>query len=67
VNRIETWNINQRRTFEPSNKGDMKLVKKFLQDNKWENNCPFYLEWPYLDIPSMLKDKITDYALRGLK
>ena len=67
MNRIETWNINQRRTFEPSNKGDMKLVKKFLQDNKWENNCPFYLEWPYLDIPSMLKDKITDYALRGLK
>ena len=67
MNRIETWNINQRRTFEPGNKQDMKLVKKFLQDNKWEKNCPFYLEWPYLDIPSMLKDKITDYALRGLK
>jgi hypothetical protein len=67
VNRIETWNINQRRIFEPSNKEDMKVVRKFLQDNKWENNCPFYLEWPYLDIPSMLKDKITDYALGDLK
>lgn len=67
MNRIETWNINQRRIFEPSNKEDMKVVRKFLQDNKWENNCPFYLEWPYLDIPSMLKDKITDYALGDLK
>ena len=66
MNRIETWNINQRRLFEPGSKDDMKVVRKFLQQNKWENNCPFYLEWPYLDIPSMLKDKITEYTLKGL-
>lgn len=65
MNRIETWNINQRRLFDPSNKDDMKLVRKFLYDMKW-NNCPFYLEWPYLDIPSMIKDKITEYTLQGL-
>ena len=67
MNRIETWNINQRHPFDPSNKGDLKLVRKFLLDNKWEKNCPFYLEWPYLDIPSMLKDKIVKYTLKGLK
>jgi hypothetical protein len=66
VNKIETWNINQRRTFEPGSKSDMNIVRKFLHDNKWEKNCPFYLEWPYLDVPSMLKDKITKYALKGL-
>jgi hypothetical protein len=66
VNRLETWNINQRRLFDPSNKEDMKTVKKYLQGMKW-NNCPFYLEWPYLDIPSMLKDKIVAHTLQGLK
>ena len=48
-------------------KDDMKIVRKFLHDNKWESNCPFYLEWPYLDVPTMLKDRITKYALKGLK
>ena len=68
MNRIETWNINQRRLFEPSNKDDMKLVRKYLHTLSWGNaGCPFYLEWPYLDIPSMLKDKITDYTLKGIK
>ena len=67
MNRIETWNINQRRLFEPSSKDDLKIVRKFLDDNKWENNCPFHLEWPYLDIPSMVKDKIVKYTLKGIK
>ena len=67
MNKIETWNINQRRMFEPGSKDDMKIVRKFLHDNKWESNCPFYLEWPYLDVPTMLKDRITKYALKGLK
>ena len=66
MNRIETWNINQRRIFEPSNKEDLKIVRKFLQNNKW-SSCPFYLEWPYLDIPSMVKDKIVKYTLKGMK
>jgi hypothetical protein len=67
MNRIEIWNINQRRLFEPSSKEDLKLVRKYLHDNKWGNDgCPFHLEWPYLDIPSMLKDKITKYTLKGL-
>lgn len=68
MNRIETWNINQRRLFEPSSKDDMKIVRKFLHSHYWgPDGCPFYLEWPYLDIPYMLKDKITNYTLKGLK
>ena len=66
MNKIETWNINKRRLFEPGSKDDMRIVRKFLHNMKWEPNCPFYLEWPYLDIPSMLKDKITKYTLKGL-
>jgi len=25
------------------------------------------LEWPYLDIPTMIKDKIVNYTLKGVK
>jgi hypothetical protein len=64
-NRIEMMNLYQRHEFNPSNKNDMKMVKTFLQNNKWgTNGCPFHLEWPYLDMPSMLKDKITKYVLK---
>lgn len=66
MNKIQNWNIYQRRLFEPSSNEDMKVVRRFLHDNKWENGCPFYLEWPYMDIPSMLKDKITTYTLKRL-
>jgi hypothetical protein len=67
VNKVEQFKLYQRRSFEPSSKDDMKIVRKFFHNNKWENGCPFFLEWPYLDIPSMIKDKITSYTLKGLK
>ena len=66
MNKIEQMNLYQRHQFDPSSNDDLKIVRKFLHDNKWESNCPFYLEWPYLDIPTMLKDRITKYTLRGL-
>ena len=66
MNKIEQMNLYQRHQFDPSSKDDMKIVRKFLHNMKWENNCPFYLEWPYLDIPTMLKDRITKHTLKGL-
>jgi hypothetical protein len=68
MNKLETWNVNQRRMFKPNKAEDLKLAKKYFNTNSWGiNGCPFYLEWPYLDIPCMLRDKITDYALRSVK
>jgi hypothetical protein len=67
MNKIENFKIYQRRMFEPSSKDDMKIARQFFHDSKWKDGCPFFLEWPYLDIPSMLKDRITNYALKGLK
>ena len=67
MNKIEQFNMYQRHQFDPSSKEDLKIVRKYLHDNKWEQGCPFFLEWPYLDIPAMIKDKITSYALKGLK
>jgi hypothetical protein len=67
VNKVENFKIYQRRMFEPGSKEDMQVARKFFHSNKWQDGCPFFLEWPYLDIPSMLKDKITSYTLKGLK
>jgi hypothetical protein len=67
MNKVEQINLYQRHQFDPSSKGDMIEVRKFLHNNKWEHGCPFILEWPHLDIPSMIKDKITNYTLKGLK
>jgi hypothetical protein len=68
MNKIQTWNNHQRRFFKPGSNDDLKVVKKYLHSLSWgKEGCPFYLEWPYLDIPSMVKDKITEYALKGLK
>lgn len=66
-NRIEMMNLYQRRQFDPSSKEDLKAAKKFLHNNRWENGCPFHLEWPYADVPYMLKTKITEHTLKGLK
>ena len=66
-NRIEMMNLHQRHQFNPGNKHDLKVARKFLLENKWEKGCPFYLEWPYTDIPYMLKTKITDHFLKGMK
>ena len=44
------------------------MVRKYLHTLSWgDGGCPFYLEWPYLDIPAMIKDKITNYTLKGVK
>jgi hypothetical protein len=67
-NKIANLNLYQRHQFNPSNKDDLKIVKRYFHTNRWGvNGCPFYLEWPYEDIPYMLKTKITEDYLKGLK
>ena len=66
MNKIELFHTYQRRYFEPGSKNDMKEVRHYFHNHQWgKEGCPFYLEWPYLTIPDMLKDKITQYALKG--
>ena len=63
MNKIEMLTVYQRRQFEYS-KQDIADAKKFLAHKKWgPEGCPFYLEWPYLTIPDMLKDKLTKFYL----
>ena len=50
--------LESRHTFDTNSKSDLEEYKYFLTNNKWRNSCPFFLEWPYLTVPDMVKDKI---------
>lgn len=53
-----------RKTFDPADKKDIEEYRYFLTYNKWKNGCPFYLDWPYLTIPDMIKDRVTKFTLK---
>ena len=54
----------ERRCFNPADKKDISEFRFFLTHEKWPHNqCPFYLEWPYLTIPDMIKDQFARYTL----
>lgn len=50
-----------KRDFNPSSSIDISELKFFIKYNKWKNNCPFKLKFPYLDVPTMCKDLYVKY------
>ena len=42
-------------------------LKFFKENNKWKDGCPFYLEDPFVDIPSMCESKFTRHMLDTIK
>lgn len=65
MNKIEFLAYNQRHLFDPANKADRKAAKYFFETHSWEKGiCPFHLEWPYLNVPDMIRDRVTKHALK---
>lgn len=60
---LETM-IKPKRYFDVKSKKDIQLYKVFLKENAWGNACPFVLEYPYLNIPDMIKDKLIHKFLK---
>ena len=56
-----------RKVFDPADKNDLKELQYFLKNNHWKNGCPFYMEYPWEDIPAMCKDKYASYMLAKMK
>ena len=55
----------QRIRFSPDDKKHVEQYRNFLVNRKWDTlGCPYELEWPYLTIPDMIKDKIINYYLK---
>ena len=54
---------NPKYLFDPKNKYHINLLRYFITENRWGAPCPFLLEEPYLDRPTMLKDKYIKFQL----
>ena len=51
--------------FDMNNKSHVEIYKRFLQTASWgQTGCPFSLEFPYLTIPDMIKDKLVRKYLK---
>jgi len=56
----------QKRWFDSTNKQDLTDYAYFLKHNHWKENCPFVLEWPYLTITDMIKDKLIEQYIDNM-
>jgi len=67
--RTTTINRLTKRVFDPSNLADLKEYRHFVTNGTWTAaTCPFEVEWPYLSIPQMIQERITEhYLLNVLK
>ena len=54
-----------KRYFNDKDKKDIASAKSFFETHSWrhEQGCPFILEYPYLTVPDMIKDKMTHKIL----
>lgn len=63
MNLIERSKFN-RRVFNPKDSKDVADYRNFVTRGKWDGGCPFFLDWPYLTIPDMIKDRLTKNLLK---
>lgn len=56
--------VRLRRPFDPNKKEDIEEYRFFLAHSRWKNGCPFRLDWPYLTIPDMIKDRTVKNYLK---
>lgn len=59
--------VKEREVFDPNNLHHLEELRYFKVFNKWRNGCPFELEWPYLDIPTLIGEKFIINVLSGMK
>ena len=52
--------------FDPSAYEHRLEYAGFLKYSGWRNGCPFLLEEPYEDIPTMINAKLTEHSLKSL-
>jgi hypothetical protein len=57
----------RKRLFDPKKKEDLAEYRRYVKTRGWgSKGCPFELEYPYQDIPNMLAQKISKYAVEKL-
>jgi hypothetical protein len=58
--------LSNKRPFDLNSKKDVDIYKHFLKNNNWKitGSCPFEIEYPYLSVPDMIKDKLVRKYLK---
>lgn len=60
--------IKPKKFFSVNDEADIKRYKSFLKTHAWGTACcPFILEFPYLTIPDMIRDKLIHKILKVVK
>jgi hypothetical protein len=51
--------------FDVGNVEHRKYFNMFIKKQKWDSKCPrFILEHPFLDVPTMIQNKLIQYYLK---
>lgn len=63
---MQALKSSKKRKFDINSKTDIEIYKHFLTNNDWKvvGSCPFALEYPYLSVPDMIKDKLIHKFLK---
>lgn len=66
IKQIQAIQLPKRREFNINSKEDIEVYRSFLQTNSWKvtGSCPFKLEYPYISVPDMIKDKLIRKYLK---
>lgn len=63
---MQALKSSKKRKFDINNKKDIEIYKHFLKNHDWKitGSCPFVLEFPYVNVPDMIKDKLIHKFLK---
>lgn len=53
----------QRRLFDPASEEDLRELLYFLKNSRWKTACPFFAEFPWVNIPVMCQHKYAVHSL----
>lgn len=52
--------VYDRKEFDPFDRDHLLAYKYFIENRKWNGNCPFHLLWPHDSVPEMIKTKLVN-------
>lgn len=52
-----------RTVFDPASPSHRVAYHNFLRTGKWDDGCPFKLEWPFLTIPAQCERRLLDFYI----
>lgn len=50
--------VYNKRVFDANNIEDLQAALDFVKTGRWKDGCPFIEDWPYTNIPDMIKTEV---------